>query len=177
MDINRIAFTKGTIVVMIISVFLLAVYNQIKIRHLQSSLNNKASQIDSVKNNEDVEVVTEMGNILKFMEKSWFAKQANNAELTDFYVHEIEETFEKLEDLNIVDDGIEISKLVKDMAMPSLKELKASVQNPDTAVFNLKYKQMVNTCNACHQMSNKSFIRVAIPKVNQYSNQEFRKNN
>src|SRR5262249_9077454 len=121
----------------------------------------------------EIEVADEMFKFQRHFNKMWFAGNNSNWPLTQFYIHELEETMEKLEHANVVDEGNNISELVKSMAMPFLKDLKTSVQQKSVKDFKESYMVMVNACNSCHVATSHDFVVIKVPETPVMDNQVY----
>jgi hypothetical protein len=104
------------------------------------------------------------------MANLWFAVQENNWPLAAF---EVDETRNRIRwtirinpvrkdaegkpvDLKGIFDGIDTS---------TLATLKQVVEKKDSATFTVAYKQMLESCYACHKSSGKPYLRPMIPTV------------
>jgi cytochrome c553 len=104
------------------------------------------------------------------MANLWFAVQKNNWPLAAF---EVDETRNRIRwtirinpvrkdpegkpvDLKSIFDGIDTS---------TLATLKQTVEKKDSATFTVAYKQMIESCYACHKSSGKPYLRPMIPTV------------
>ena len=104
------------------------------------------------------------------MANLWFAVQKNNWPLA---ACEVDETRNRIRwtirinpvrkdaegkpvDLKSIFDGIDTS---------TLATLKQTVEKKDGAAFTMAYKQMIESCYACHKSSGKPYLRPMIPTV------------
>lgn len=122
---------------------------------------------------EEIEVAVVMSHIQRHTNKLFFAGKNANWPLASFYVHELEESMEEIEDGNIEDDGINISKLMKAMGIPALEGLEDAIKAEDTQAFDTAYQQLVTNCNACHQSTNHPYIVIINPTTPALDNQQF----
>ncbi len=104
-----------------------------------------------------------MGYMQRYAEKLWFAGQAGNWDLAEFYRGEIAETEEAIGQAHVTKDGIEVSKLISTMFPPAIEAVNKAVAARDSAQFRQSYQTMVGTCNACHEASKHAFIQIATP--------------
>lgn len=122
--------------------------------------------------NEDIEVVHYMQRIQFFHLKLYFAGKANNNELVKFYLHEIEEEMEALEQARITDDDINISRSIKQIGLPALENFENGYKsNPQN--FELLFADFTQACNTCHTAVKYPEIKIKVPEFNPFSNQEF----
>jgi hypothetical protein len=115
-----------------------------------------------------------MGYMQRYADKLWFAGEAGNWELAEFYRGEIAETEEGIGQAHVRKDGVEVSKLISTMLPPAMDAVSQAVTARDPARFRRGYQTMVGTCNACHAASKHGFIRIATPTgAPTYWNQSF----
>ncbi|MCW5547620.1 MAG: hypothetical protein KIT44_01515 [Opitutaceae bacterium] len=121
------------------------------------------------------EVGITMAWIQRWTDKLGRAAAAENWELADFYLHEIEETAGDLINAGVVDEGHDISALVRTMLMPAVESVEEAVKARDAALFDRRYTAMIQTCNACHVATAHGQVQIAVPPaaLNPWS-QEFR---
>jgi hypothetical protein len=124
-------------------------------------------------------VQTEVGITMAWMQR-WTDKlrraaEAGHWELASFYLHEIEETAEGLIAAKVVDEGHNISELLRTMLMPAIESLEQAAEAKDAALFDARYIALIQTCNACHVTTDHAAIRIAAPSsaLNPW-NQDFR---
>ena len=122
---------------------------------------------------EEIEVSSIMTNIQRHFGKLYFAGTAQNWDLAEFYVHEVEEAMEELEEHNVIEDGINISKFVSIMGLTPLKDIDEAVDNKDLTAFKNAYTAQISQCNACHAASKHPYIRIKEPERPVFSNQIF----
>ncbi|HEX8297657.1 MAG TPA: hypothetical protein VF594_00740 [Rubricoccaceae bacterium] len=99
----------------------------------------------------------------RFAEKAHTAAEAENWPLAAFYAHEIEENTERLIEGGIVDEGLDISAIAAEVAMPRAERLLAAARSGDRARFDSTYAVMLDGCNACHKRSGHRFVQVQVP--------------
>lgn len=134
-------------------------------------------QMDSITQSsegEHYELAEVMGRMQTHFGKLWFAGKAENWPLAQFYTHEIEESLEELVEANVIDEGMEISKLAGIMTKQPFMQLETAVEKELLPGFEGAYKRMMITCNQCHQTTKHSFIKVAIPSTPSVSNQQYK---
>ena len=114
-----------------------------------------------------------MGYLQRYVEKLYFAGQAQNWELADFYAHEVGETAEDIMSAKVVAEGVEVSKLMTTMLPPAEQGVQEAMQARDPALFQTRYEALVDTCNACHQEAKHGFMKITIPERPSVTNQSF----
>jgi hypothetical protein len=115
----------------------------------------------------------QMGYLQRYVEKLYFAGQARNWELADFYAHEVGETADDIMAAKIVDEGVEVSQLMATMLPPAEQGVQEAVQAKDPALFQSRYAALVSTCNACHQDAKHGFMKITVPERPSVTNQSF----
>lgn len=120
------------------------------------------------------ELVESMGHMQRYMNKLWFAGEAEHWELADFYTHELEETMEELIEGEIKEDEHNISVLVETMTLPSLERLEEVLKTKDGSAFEGEYLGLVNACNSCHQVTEHAFIQLQKPTTPAFTNQVYK---
>ena len=112
---------------------------------------------------EEVEIAIVMGRIQRFHQKFWLALRANNPELTQFYLHEMEEAMAEIADGNVVDDGIDISANMRAYGLKVNEHLQQKLKTEGIAGLAKESTSLVDACNACHKASGYDLIKIQIP--------------
>jgi hypothetical protein len=162
-------------------------FQQFKIHSLQKELKqiqskqqdpqktNSASEKETVQPKEEhYELALAMARMQTYMQKLHFAGQNENWKLAQFYTHEVEETMEDIINHNVVDEGQEISSLVKTMAFPNIEKLEKTIASEDKTSFVEGYQLLLRSCNNCHVASKHEFIKITTPKNEDFINQDFK---
>jgi len=118
----------------------------------------------------EIELAIYMGRLQLFADKLWWAGKAQNKELVQFYLHEMEEAMEEVHEAGIVHDGVNISDLVEPYGLLAIERMEKI--DLDSASFSNGYSDLVSSCNGCHKASNYSFIKIKIPESPVFSNQD-----
>jgi hypothetical protein len=108
---------------------------------------------------ETVELVEYMRRLQYFTHKAGLALQAKNKPLTDFYLHELEEILDKLQDVKAY-DGYPISKLAKQLLEPALGRLEKRVESRQLSQAQADYDALLRACNTCHQATKHGYIKI-----------------
>lgn len=122
---------------------------------------------------EDFELGAAMGDMQRFAEKLYFAGQARNWALADFYLHEIDEIGEAIIKSKVVDEGVAVGESMKAMLPPSIASVREAIQSRDAAQFASRYEGLLSSCNACHATTKHAFVKIVVPKEPTYQNQDF----
>ena len=112
----------------------------------------------------------------RYVEKAWLAGEAGNWPLATFYAHELEETAERIVDGGHVDDGVDVSAIAAEVALPRAQALHAAAEAGDAARFEVAYGLLIDGCNSCHKRSGHRFIAIQEPDAaapGAYPSQDF----
>jgi hypothetical protein len=120
----------------------------------------------------EVDLVQSMGRMQLYMNKMYFAGINGNSELRDFYVHEIEETMESIEEGHVMHEGVNISQNMKLFGLDQLEVFERAI-SADTTGFRNAYGQFLLSCNNCHTASKYPFIVIKEPTNPVFDNQVY----
>lgn len=118
------------------------------------------------------ELATTMGDLQRHTHKLMLSVDAENADLSRFYLHELDEITEQLEALFPEHDGVPVAALAGELLVPRLDALRATLQVDDWEAARGQLGQLVDGCNACHAAAGHGFIRVELTTENPF-NQSF----
>jgi hypothetical protein len=90
----------------------------------------------------------------------WFAGDAGNWPLADYFLHELEEL---IEDIDPEYGGVPVADLLGEMTLPVVEALEGAVEEGDRAAFARHFDQLTAACNACHVASGREAIVVQRP--------------
>ncbi|MEX2589024.1 MAG: hypothetical protein WD334_02390, partial [Chitinophagales bacterium] len=153
----------------------------VNLRSEQAQSAKKIGQIEqkidslSEQDQEEIELAVHMQRLLTYADKLWFSGKAGNKELTDFYVHEIEESMERIHDVNMIYDGVEISPLMKQFGLKAVETFEENLKNKES--FESAYRLLITECNNCHNSSKHAYIQIKTPETPSFDNQEYQLNN
>lgn len=133
----------------------------------------KHTNIISSQTPADVHLGLRMAGMHHFFTKAGFSMQAGNYVLAQFYATEMIEEANDIVKLNVVEDTIHISDLMKTLLLPSLNSFKSSISGSSISAIKEAYQNLINNCNSCHVASNHSYIVVQEPNSNSPSGQQF----
>ncbi|MDX1420858.1 MAG: hypothetical protein R3181_12900 [Rubricoccaceae bacterium] len=133
----------------------------------------------------DAETAEELAHLMayiqRYTEKLYLAGENGNAALAQFYVHELEETFEEVEAGGYVEDGNALDALVASLVPPALERVEEAVEaqalgaaGPAAADFGEAYARLVAACNSCHETTGHGFVRIVAPAAGSFPSQDFR---
>lgn len=120
----------------------------------------------------EVDLIQSMGRMQLYMNKLYFAGINGNTELRDFYIHEIEETMETIEEGNVMHEGVNISQNIKLFGLDQLEVFERAI-SADTSGFKSAYGQLLLSCNNCHTASKYPFIVLKEPTNPVFDNQVY----
>ena len=93
----------------------------------------------------------------------WFAGEAENWSLADYFLHELEELLEDIRDLHPEYDGVPVAELLAEMTLPAVDALEAAVDGMDARAFASAFDQLTVACNACHVASDRGALVIQRP--------------
>ncbi len=111
-----------------------------------------------------------MSRIQVHHNKLFFAGKAQNWDLADFEIREIQESLQALP--KYCADREEVKSL--SMLDAALDSMSFAIRQKKPGLFNSSYNLLTNTCNNCHRETHFEFNLVKIPDAPPYSNQEFK---
>jgi hypothetical protein len=121
----------------------------------------------------ELEVAVLMLRLQAHADKLWWSGKAKNQPLANFYLHELEEGAETLEEAHVVEDGFDLSAAVTSMLTPTIEALETTVKAEKWGAFATEYDALVTACNSCHAASAHGYIQIQRPTQNRWSNQDF----
>jgi hypothetical protein len=118
------------------------------------------------------ELATYMGGLQHHTHKLDLAIRSENAELAGFYLHEVEEISEQVEDLFPRHDGHAVAELVRTVLEPRLVELRSSLEESSWEDAGKSVSGLIEACNQCHAATGHGFIHIERTAGNPF-NQSF----
>lgn len=159
-------FSKLSAIVLLMTSFFIGVA-------CQPQQDGSSNHMDTEEQYEDtIPLIYHMSFVQRYSSKLYFAGMEENWELADIYSHEIEEISETIINGNHVDDGVNVSELLKTMLLPKIENLETSIEAKDRAMFEANYQTLIQTCNQCHDAANYGAVQITVPDDNPY-NQDF----
>lgn len=115
-----------------------------------------------------------MHQFQRYIDKIYFAAQAENQDLTSWYLWKLEQSAihvseHKTEPWAKLELGE--AALMEDMFIPALKEMYQPVKDGDWDEVNRLYETLIMTCNSCHEILDHGFVNIQVPDHPIYSNQ------
>lgn len=109
-----------------------------------------------------------MGNYLRFSEKIYWAADAGNWELADWYSWKLTKAMRPVKEGRVREyAGVKdynVGMLTAQMLEPAVASLNKAIKAQDTDLFRVRYGELMSTCNACHQATRHGYIQVASPE-------------
>jgi len=118
------------------------------------------------------ELAAYMGDLQHHTHKLDLSIQAENAALAEFYLHEVREASEQIEQLFPQHDGVPVADLVRAMLDPRLVALRSAVESERWDEARSGLSDLIASCNACHAAAGHGFIQVEPTSANPF-NQSF----
>lgn len=125
-----------------------------------------AAKIDSLEKNQSDNYKPGLGTLMNSIQahhlKLWKSGKAENWELVNFELHELEERFEDIEKYH---PGHPETKQLKMIYSP-IEELETIAKEKDNSRFVNAFETLTATCNSCHQLNEHPFIKITTPNSN-----------
>jgi len=122
---------------------------------------------------ESHEVVNQMIIFQWLTNKLYFAGMAGNLPLTEFYLHELEEKMEEFAEGEIVDEGVQLSVLMRAHGLSALDLASNRIKEQGLEGFSEIYSNFISGCNNCHAGTSHEYIKIVSPTVPVADNQDF----
>lgn len=114
-----------------------------------------------------------MGTMQQYLHKLTYAVDNEQAELANFYLHELEEISNDIVQ-NIPEyDGFPVGDLTENMLLPVLEETEAVIAKENWERIEKSASLIVQTCNNCHSSTEHGFIRITGQASQNPFNQNF----
>ncbi len=102
----------------------------------------------------------QMKYIQHWTHKLGLSVEAQNAELVEFYHHELEEGAEDLIATIKEYDGYPIAELTETMLIPEIIAFELAEESGDWNQITQAYQTIIASCNSCHQASAHGYIKI-----------------
>lgn len=122
---------------------------------------------------DEPELAQYMRTLQHWSHKTALALEARNAELANFYLHEMEETLETLQTEAPTYEGHPVGDLTKKMLVPSVEALDGALDDRAWPTVDERVQELAQSCNQCHAATGYDFIRVELQDVPNPYAQEF----
>jgi len=104
-----------------------------------------------------------MERIQTYTHKLQLSIEAGNAQLADFYLHELEETSEYVVEEIESYDGHAVGPLMASMLLPALERLEKPLKSgaPDAwPAVEQRFGEVIRACNDCHVATDHGYVRI-----------------
>jgi len=108
-----------------------------------------------------------MSQMQLFLHKLSLSVDAGNAELAEFYAHELEETIEAAESIEKYHD-IPVGQLTGSILTPTAESLEEALDGGNPEAVRSRLRGVTSSCNGCHEATGYGFIRIAPSDANAY---------
>jgi hypothetical protein len=115
----------------------------------------------------------QMKYIQHWTHKLGLSVEAQNAELVEFYHHELEEGAEDLIATIEEYDGFPIAELTRTMLLPQILAFETAEESGDWQQIRQAYQAIIASCNSCHQATAHGYIKIVDGFGNNPFNQDF----
>ena len=110
-----------------------------------------------------------MADVAYHFSNLWFAGQAQNWPLAEFYVDETRSHLRwavRVRPVRPLSTGGEfhLADMLAGIEKGPLATLQASIKARDASQFSVTYKQMLASCYACHVAAEKPYLRLHVPE-------------
>ncbi len=125
-----------------------------------AQLKAEVAKLTHIVEEHPVELATFMASYERFAHKLYLAGKAQNWELAGFYYEELEETAEYLHRLNLSDDGIPVSAMIRPNLLEPLKTVEKAIHARQSEAFETSMQSLIQHCNSCHQAAGKPYLHL-----------------
>ncbi len=147
------------------AVFLLVVLILTGCRPSASAPEAAASQTQHSAEEEAPELAAYMSDLQRWAHKAALSVEAQNGPLAEFYLHELEETVEAVQEGVPTYEGHAIGPLTEQILVPSLEALDAAVDAGDWPLAAERLRGVAQSCNTCHDATGHGFVRIQLGDV------------
>lgn len=122
-------------------------------------------------------MVDVMADYQRYADKIYFAGKAENWELAGWYLWKLRKASWVVADGLVTEyrsvEDYDVADLTQSMLWPALDGLDSAVEAKNPVSFQKSYEALINTCNACHQVSQHGFVKVVEPDTPTHRNQQY----
>lgn len=118
------------------------------------------------------ELAVYMSTLQRHAHKLGLSIQARNKPLAEFYLTELGETFEIIQEKFPEYEGNQIAELSKAIIEPATPALRSALAASDWTRAGTEYNEYLSACNACHESAQHPFVKIVPPTGNPF-NQSF----
>jgi hypothetical protein len=114
-----------------------------------------------------------MSGVQLHFAKLYFAGKAQNWQLAEFELHEVEENLDKAVELRPEENGTNLVGLADGFKQTQLAALGTAAQHKDWSAFQSAYTEAIGVCNGCHKETTRPFIVITVPAAPPVPNQQW----
>lgn len=141
---------------------LILVYGLYAVHKENESLKAEVASLTHLIQERPIELATFMVSYERFGDKLLKAGAAQNWELAAFYYEELEETAKQLEKLNLIDDGLPVSQMMRANLLEPLEAVEKAIKAQNTQAFSASMAALITSCNNCHKAAGKPYIQLSL---------------
>jgi hypothetical protein len=104
----------------------------------------------------------------------WFAGDSGNWAMADYFLHELKELIEEIEELHSTYRQVPVAELLGEVTHPAVDRLEEAVSDGDREGFVRGYDELTGACNACHVASGLEAMVIQRPTAPPLTNLRFR---
>lgn len=108
----------------------------------------------------EAELARYMANLQRWTHKAALALEARNADLADFYLHEVEETVETVQVEAPTYEGYPVGELTGKLLVPAVASLDTALDRGEWSAVDRRVGALQQACNECHRATDHGFVRV-----------------
>lgn len=120
---------------------------------------------DDAHGDDHPELAVVMSQMQRWAHKTALSIDAENAALSAFYLHELEETTVEVQRQIPVYEGHDVGQLTATMLVPALERLETAVDAADWRSARDRLADLATTCNQCHTATEHGFIRIRLTEL------------
>lgn len=156
--------------ILLLTIGTLVLWN--RLGDLSSEMNHLQESVSAAPGTE-IEVHAEMATLQNFLHKLAFALGEESVPVSEFYLHEMEETIHALIEAGVMYDGFAVSDLTETMLLPSFESLEEGVEEERWTEIPDRLNILVQSCNQCHQATDHGEIVITTRADSNPFNQDF----
>lgn len=122
---------------------------------------------------EEAELALRMAHLQRWTQKTTLALQARNPELGAFYLHEMEEAVESIQQDVPTYEGYAIADRTESLLLPRVEALEEALEEREWTSVDRRLTEVAQACNECHEATDHSFIVIDLEDVPNPYPQEF----
>jgi len=114
---------------------------------------------------EEAELAVHMANLQRWTHKTTLALDARNPALADFYLHEMEETVETVQEKAPTYEGYRVADLTDQLLVPRVEALDEALDEQAWPTVDERVNELAQACNQCHAQTDHGFVRIDLEDV------------